>query len=226
MKATANRRAIQPRTRSSHFSSAEEKTSPPERFATSKSLEDVQSDITRKNAWANEELGRQQEEIDELRAENEALRQRLDDLSDQFSTLGGDVSSRLTELSQSDEQVAEQVRTALQSTGVLAQQRQQDREETLDKMNAILEEVLEENKELRARLDSLEKSAFVVGRMHKVKEGESVALPASLGGYRGERYTLRASYEVGREFAVRHKVWQGKAEANPVVIRAVKPKQD
>jgi LysM repeat protein len=144
-------------------------------FATSKSLEDVQSDVTRKNAWANEELSRQQADIDELRAENEALRQRLDDLSDQFASLGGDVSTRLTELSQSDEQVAEQVRTALQSTGVLAEQRRQDREETLDKMNAILEEVLQENKQLRERIDALEKSAFTFGRMHKVKEGESVA---------------------------------------------------
>lgn len=155
-------------------------------FATSKSLEDVQSDITRKNAWANEELGRQQEEVEELRSENEALRQRMDDLSDQFASLGGDVSTRLTELSQSDEQVAEQVRTALQSTGVLAQKQQKDREETLDRMNAILEEVLEENKELRARLDSLEKSAFVVGRMHKVKEGESVASIARKYGVSAE----------------------------------------
>jgi LysM repeat protein len=155
-------------------------------FATSKSLEDVQSDITRKNAWANEELGRQQEEIDELRAENEALRQRMDDLNDQFSRLGGDVSTRLTELSQSDEQVAEQVRSALQSTGVLAEQRKHDREETLDKMNAILEEVLQENKDLHARLDALEKSAFVVGRMHKVREGESVASIARKYGVSAE----------------------------------------
>jgi LysM repeat protein len=144
-------------------------------FATSKSLEDVQSDITRKNAWASEELSRQQSDIDELRAENEALRQRMDDLSDQLASLGGDVSNRLTALTQSDEQVAEQVREALQSTGVLAQQRRQDREETLDKMNAILEEVLQENRQLRERLDALEKSAFLYGRIHKVKEGESVA---------------------------------------------------
>lgn len=57
-----------------------------------------------------------------------------------------------------------------------------------------------------------------------LKPGESVSLPSSLGGFRGEQYTLSASYEVGREFAARHKIWQGKAEAKPVVISAVKPR--
>jgi hypothetical protein len=59
-----------------------------------------------------------------------------------------------------------------------------------------------------------------------LKPGQSVTLPASLGGWRGEKYTLAASYQVGKEFAARHKVWQGKVEAKPVVIRAAKPKKD
>jgi hypothetical protein len=63
-------------------------------------------------------------------------------------------------------------------------------------------------------------------RVVTLKAGESVSLPASLGGYRGEQDTLTASYRVGKEFAARHKVWQGKAEAKLVVIRAVKPRKD
>jgi hypothetical protein len=55
-----------------------------------------------------------------------------------------------------------------------------------------------------------------------LKPGQSVSLPSSLGGWRGEKYTLGASYEVGKEFAARHKVWHGKVEAKPVVIRALK----
>jgi LysM repeat protein len=144
-------------------------------FATSRSLEDVQTDITAKNAWADEELKRQEADIDALHAENEALRQRMDDLSDQISNLGGEVATRLAELVQSDEKFAQQVSVAMQTTDVLAEQRRTDREETLDNMNAILEEVLKENRELRERLDSLEESAFTFGRMHKVKKGESVA---------------------------------------------------
>ena len=144
-------------------------------FATTKSLEDVQTDITSKNAWANEELSRQQAEIDALRAENEALRQRMDDLNQQLSELGGEVATRLAELVQSDENFGQQVAQAMQSTQVLAERRALDREENLDRMNQVLEEVLKENRDLRERIDSLEESAFTFGRMHKVKQGESVA---------------------------------------------------
>ncbi len=144
-------------------------------FATSKRLTEVETDVTEKNAWANETLGRHEADIDAIRAENDALRQRMDDLADQIAILGGEVSNRLSELVQSDEEVSEQVRLAMQSTDVLQEQRQKDREETLVNMNAILEEVLKENRDLRERLDALEQSAFTFGRMHKVKKGESVA---------------------------------------------------
>jgi hypothetical protein len=59
-----------------------------------------------------------------------------------------------------------------------------------------------------------------------LKSGESVSLPGVLGGYQGEKYTISAADEVGKEFAARHKVWEGKVEAKPVVIRALKPKKD
>lgn len=57
-----------------------------------------------------------------------------------------------------------------------------------------------------------------------LKPGQSVSLPSALGGWRGEKYTIKASYQVGKAFAAKHKVWQGKAEARPVEIRAIKPK--
>ncbi len=59
-----------------------------------------------------------------------------------------------------------------------------------------------------------------------LKRGESVSLPASLGGWRGEKYTISAGYRVGKEFAARHKVWEGEVKAEPFVIRAVKPKKE
>src|SRR5262245_18245153 len=43
-----------------------------------------------------------------------------------------------------------------------------------------------------------------------LKAGQSVSLPASLGGWRGEKYTLTACYRVGKAFATRHNVWEGK----------------
>lgn len=59
-----------------------------------------------------------------------------------------------------------------------------------------------------------------------LKAGESVSLPISLRGYRGEKYTITADYQVGKTFAAKYKVWEGKAEAKPVVIRALKPKKE
>ena len=57
-----------------------------------------------------------------------------------------------------------------------------------------------------------------------LKPGESVSLPAALGGWQGEKHTLKASYEVGKEFAARHKTWQGTAKAPAIQIRAVRPR--
>jgi hypothetical protein len=55
-----------------------------------------------------------------------------------------------------------------------------------------------------------------------LKAEESVSLRQLLGGDRGEKYTITAAYQVGKKFAARHKVWEGKVEAKPVVIRAIK----
>jgi len=177
-------------------------------FATTKHLEQVQTDMTRADAWVEETLSRQDAELDALRAENEALRQRMDDLADQITALGGEVSSRLTELARSDQQVSEQLSVALRSTDVLAEQRQKDREENVENMNAILDEVLKDNRDLRARLETLERSAYTFGRMHKVKKGESVASIAAQYGV-----TAQAIVEVRAAAARREAEFQAvKAE--------------
>jgi hypothetical protein len=58
-----------------------------------------------------------------------------------------------------------------------------------------------------------------------LKPGQSVALPMSLGGWRGEKYTITARYQVGKDFAARHKTWQGTVKARAVEIRAVMPRE-
>ena len=99
----------------------------------------------------------------------------MDDISDQIAALGGEVSTRLTELAQSDQEVKQQALRASQSAGEVEAQRERDREEMLNRMNAILEEVLKENERLAKRVDSLENNALTFGRVHKVAAGESVA---------------------------------------------------
>jgi LysM repeat protein len=144
-------------------------------FATTKRVELVETDFTRRAAWTDERLAQIQGDIEAVRAENEALRQRMDDMSDQIASLGGEVSSRLTELAESDQEVAQQALRASRSADQVEVQREKDREEMLSRMNAILEEVLKENERLSRRVDGLESNALTFGRVHKVAPGESVA---------------------------------------------------
>lgn len=144
-------------------------------FATEKRVELIETDITRQGAWNDERFQKMETELGAARTENEALRQRMDDLSDQIASLGGEVSSRLSELEQSDEQVAAQARDAARSATDVEEARQKDREDLIERMNVILEEVLKENERLAARVEKLENSALTFGRVHKVQRGESVA---------------------------------------------------
>jgi LysM repeat protein len=151
-------------------------------LATTKHVEMIETDLTQRSAWTDERFQRIEQELEAVRSENEALRVRMDDLSDQIAGLGGQVSNRLAELEQSDEDVAEQARQAQASASTLEAQRRKDREEFMDRMNVVLEEVLRENERLASRVDALENSAFTFGRKHTVKPGESVASIASKYG--------------------------------------------
>jgi len=144
-------------------------------FATEKRVELIETDITQRAAWTDERLAQVQSDIDAVRAENEALRQRMDDMSDQIASLGGEVSTRLSELAESDQEVKQQALRASQSATEVEVQRERDREEMLNRMNAILEEVLKENERLAKRVDSLESNALTFGQVHRVAAGESVA---------------------------------------------------
>ena len=57
-------------------------------LATTKHLEEVEQGVTSRGAWTDERIGQLDARIDETRAENEALRVRMDDLADQISALG------------------------------------------------------------------------------------------------------------------------------------------
>ncbi|NNE43577.1 MAG: LysM peptidoglycan-binding domain-containing protein [Gemmatimonadetes bacterium] len=151
-------------------------------IATEKQVDLLETDITKRSAWTDERIVRLDAELESVRAENEALRIRMDDLTDQLASLGGEVSNRLTELAESDEVVAQQAREAARSATTAAQgaddleaKREKDREEMLTRMNVILEEVLRENEKLAARVAELENSALTFGTEHTVRSGESVA---------------------------------------------------
>jgi LysM repeat protein len=137
-------------------------------FATAKQLETVQTDVTRREAWSEERLSKMEAEVEALRAENEAFRQRMDEISDRIGQLGGEVSSRLEEIDRTSQVSAQQ-------TGELALGREKDREDILNRMNVILDELVKENTRLEERLKKLESNAVAFGKVHKVKKGETLA---------------------------------------------------
>ncbi len=155
-------------------------------FATTKHVQMVESDVTRQGAWTDERIQNLESELEAVRAENETLRLRVDDLTDQISGLGGEVSTRLAELNASDERTIEEIRratrTAADDSKAAEDRRAQDRLEMLDRMNVILDEVVRENSRLAERITEMEESAFTFGRMHKVRQGESISSIATQYG--------------------------------------------
>jgi len=144
-------------------------------FATSKQVEMIETDVTQRSAWTDEQLETLKREVQQVRGENEALRVRLDDLYDQFARLGDEVSGRIAELSESDQQLQGEVRQAAQQTSRVSADQAAGREDMMARMNLVLDEVVKENKKLLERIESLESSAYTFGRMHEVKAGESLA---------------------------------------------------
>jgi chromosome segregation ATPase len=150
-------------------------------FATTKHVRTVEEDVTRRSAWTDEKLTELTNDISQLRAENDALRLRMDDLADRFTSLGGEVAGRLGELEAADARVSDEARRAAARASELGASREQDREELLTRMNVILEEVVQENKRLRQRIEALESSG-AAGGGHVVEAGDTVASIAARYG--------------------------------------------
>jgi LysM repeat protein len=149
-------------------------------FATTKHVEMVEADVTKQGAWTDEKIREINQEVSALKAENDALKQRVDDLTDKQTSLGDEVASRLSDLQAADQRTSDEARKAAERAATLDQTREQDREDLLQRMNVILDEVVKENKDLRARIDALE--AASAGSTHTVQAGETLASIAAKYG--------------------------------------------
>jgi len=150
-------------------------------FATTKHVASVEESLTRRSAWTDEKIGELGTEISQVRAENDALRLRMDDLSDRMTGLGGEVAGRLSELEQADARLTSEARQATVRAAEVGATRDQDREELLSRMNVILDEVVQENKRLRQRIEALEAAGTAAGA-YVVQSGDTVASIAAKFG--------------------------------------------
>jgi LysM repeat protein len=170
-------------------------------FATAKQLESVQSDVTKKEAWSGERLSRVEAEVEELRAENDALRQRVETLSDQVTRLGSDISGRFDDM-------GKEFQASSQRADEMVTGREKDREDLLNRMNVILDELVKENSRLSERIKKLESNAVAFGKIHKVKKGDTLASIARKYGSSVEAIAQAngipedASIEIGQEILI------------------------
>lgn len=155
-------------------------------FATSKQVEMIETDLNRRGAWSDEQIETLQRDINAVRSENEALRLRLDDLSDQLVALGEEVAGRMRDLQDADQRVEDLARQSAAEAERVDAAQSKDREDLLQRMNLVLDEVVKENKKLVERIDALESSAFTFGKMHEVQQGESLASIARKYGVTAE----------------------------------------
>ena len=144
-------------------------------FATTKHVRQIEQDMTREHAWTDEQVQSLQADLTAVRSENNALRTRMADLESQLTSLGGEVSDRIHELSQSDQEIGMQIAETSQRADALGAEQSTGQAEMMERLNLVVEEVLAENKKLRDRISALESSAFTFGREHTVKSGETVA---------------------------------------------------
>ena len=151
-------------------------------FATTKHVKMVEADVTRKSAWTDEQVKDLEQEISQLRAENEALRVRMDDVTDRLSALGDEVGGRFTELQAADKRVSDEAHEAAQRADAVRLNSGMDKEQLVQRMNVILDEVVKENKQLRGRIEALETSGGGGGGTHTVRPGDTVASIAAKYG--------------------------------------------
>lgn len=150
--------------------------------ASQKHVEMIEADVTRRGAWTDEQVESLRQEMSQVRAENEALRIRMDEMADQLVRLGGEVSSRITELEAVDRRVEDEVRQSTEQVALTSAKQARAKQELLNRLNLLVEEMVRENELLVERIDSLENSAFTFGQMHEVQPGESVASIGTLYG--------------------------------------------
>ena len=88
-------------------------------FATTKHVRQIEQDMTREHAWTDEQVQSLQADLTAVRSENNALRTRMADLESQLTSLGGEVSDRIHELSQSDQEIGMQIAETSQRADAL-----------------------------------------------------------------------------------------------------------
>jgi predicted RNase H-like nuclease (RuvC/YqgF family) len=147
-------------------------------IAVKKDIWDAQDEFERRQAALSEKVLQMDNRITAIEEENAAQRHQMGEMSRQQSELDADFSRGVEALRDGLEQLGIELEGRIRSVD---SDREADREDVIQRMQIILDEVTEENRRLRSEIESV-RSAVATGGTHTVQRGETLAsIAASYG---------------------------------------------
>ena len=147
-------------------------------IAVKKDVWDAQDDFERRQAALSEKVLQMDNRITAIEEENAAQRHQMGEMSRQLSELDTDFSRGVEALRDGLEQLGIELEGRIRNVD---SSREADREDVIERMQIILDEVTAENRRLRAEIESV-RSAVSTGGTHTVQRGETLASIAAKYG--------------------------------------------
>jgi prefoldin subunit 5 len=147
-------------------------------IAVKKDVWDAQDDFERRQSALSEKVLQMENRITAIEEENAAQRHQMGEMSRQLSELDSDFARGVEALRGGLEQLGIELEGRIRSVD---SSREADREDVIERMQIILDEVTAENRRLRAEIESV-RSAVARGGTHTVQRGETLASIASKYG--------------------------------------------
>ena len=147
-------------------------------LAVKKDVWDAQDDFERRQAALSEKVLRMENRIMAIEEENAAQRHQMGEVSKQLSELDTDFARGIEAVRDGLEQLGIELEGRIRSVD---SDREADREDVIQRMQIILDEVTAENRRLRAEIESV-RSAVATGGTHTVQRGETLASIAATYG--------------------------------------------
>jgi predicted RNase H-like nuclease (RuvC/YqgF family) len=147
-------------------------------IAVKKDVWDAQDDFERRQAALSEKVLQMENRITAIEEENAAQRHQMGEMSRQLSELDSDFGRGIEALRDGLEQLGIELEGRIRSVD---SDREADRDDIIQRLEIVLEEVTAENRRLRAEIESV-RSAVASGGTHTVERGETLASIAAKYG--------------------------------------------
>jgi len=147
-------------------------------IAVKKDVWDAQNDFERRQAALSEKVLQMENRITAIEEENAAQRHQMGEISRQLSELDADFSRGIEALRDGQQQLGIELEGRIRGVD---NDREADRDDIIERMEIILDEVTTENRRLREEIEGL-RTAVASGGRHVVQRGETLASIAAQYG--------------------------------------------